>query len=422
MARWAMDLRPLRRPRFRVLWAGSLFSVFASQVTIVLVAKHVYDLTGSSLAVGLVAAVELVPLMVLAMVGGAIADAFDRRRVVLLAEAGQVVCALALGLDVSRPNPHLWLTYLLAAVIAGLSSISTPARWAITPRLVPVEEFTAASALESLSANAGAIAGPALAGIGIAVSGVAPMFFVVVALYVGSLVSMAVLGPVPPTDTATAVSLQSIIDGFRFLKGRQTLQGTYLLDFNAMIFGMPMALFPALAAERFGDSDVALGLLYAAPSVGALLGTVTSGWTGRVHRHGLAIVLAVVAWGAAITLFAVPAPLWLALVLVGLAGWADLVSVVFRKVIWSTVIPDEMRGRLGGIAWANVRGGLLLGNVEAGAVAALTTTTISVLTGGLACIVGAGVLAVLLPGFRRYDSRDPRRADVGREGPVGIVG
>ena len=421
MARWAMDLRPLRRPRFRVLWAGSLFSVFASQVTIVLVAKHVYDLTGSSLAVGLVAAVELVPLMVLAMVGGAIADAFDRRRVVLLAEAGQVVCALALGVDASRPDPHLWLTYLLAAVIAGLSSISTPARWAITPRLVPVEEFTAASALESLSANAGAIAGPALAGIGIAVSGVAPMFFVVVALYVGSLVSMAVLGPVPPTDTATAVSLQSIIDGFRFLKGRQTLQGTYLLDFNAMIFGMPMALFPALAAERFGDSDVALGLLYAAPSVGALLGTVTSGWTGRVHRHGLAIVAAVVAWGAAITLFAVPAPLWLALVLVGLAGWADPVSVVFRKVIWSTVIPDEMRGRLGGIAWANVRGGLLLGNVEAGAVAALTTTTISVLTGGLACIVGAGVLAVLLPGFRRYDSRDPHRTDVGREAAVEIA-
>jgi len=365
--------------------------------------------------------VELLPLMVLAMVGGAIADAFDRRRVVLLAEAGQVVCALALGLDASRPDPHLWLTYLLAAVIAGLSSISTPARWAITPRLVPVEEFTAASALESLSANAGAIAGPALAGIGIAVSGVAPMFFVVVALYVGSLVSMAVLGPVPPTDTATAVSLQSIIDGFRFLKGRQTLQGTYLLDFNAMIFGMPMALFPALAAERFGDSDVALGLLYAAPSVGALLGTVTSGWTARVHRHGLAIVVAVVAWGAAITLFAVPAPLWLALVLVGLAGWADLVSVVFRKVIWSTVIPDEMRGRLGGIAWANVRGGLLLGNVEAGAVAALTTTTISVLTGGLACIVGAGVLAVLLPGFRRYDSRDPHRTDVGREAAVEIA-
>ena len=416
-----MDLRPLRRPRFRILWSGSLLSIFASQVTIVLVAKHVYDLTGSSLAVGLVAAAELIPLMVLALVGGAIADAFDRRRVVLAAEAGQVLCALLLGLDASRPHPHLWAVYVLAAIIAGLSSIEQPARWAITPRLVPAEEITAASALESLSANAGAIAGPALAGIGIAVSGVAPMFFVVVALYVGSLVSMAVLGPVPPTDTATAVSLQSIIDGFRFLKGRQTLQGTYLLDFNAMIFGMPMALFPALAAERFGDSDVALGLLYAAPSVGALLGTVTSGWTARVHRHGLAIVVAVVAWGAAITLFAVPAPLWLALVLVGLAGWADLVSVVFRKVIWSTVIPDEMRGRLGGIAWANVRGGLLLGNVEAGAVAALTTTTISVLTGGLACIVGAGVLAVLLPGFRRYDSRDPHRTDAGREAAVEIA-
>jgi MFS family permease len=406
MARWAMDLRPLRHPRFRVLWAGSLFSVFASQVTIVLVAKHVYDLTGSSLAVGLVAAVELVPLMVLALVGGAIADAFDRRRVVLVAETGQVLCAIGLGLDAGLAHPHLWLTYLLAAVIAGLSSISTPARWAITPRIVTIDEYTAASALESLSSNAGAIAGPALAGIGIAIVGVPSMFGVVVALYAGSLLSMAALGPIPPTDTATAVSLRSIADGFHFLKGRQTLQGTYLLDFNAMIFGMPTALFPALAAERFGNSDVALGLLYAAPAVGALIGTVTSGWTGSVHRHGLAVVLAVVAWGAAITVFAVPAPLWVALVLVGLAGWADLVSVVFRKVIWNTVIPDEMRGRLGGIAWANVRGGVLLGSVEAGAVAALTTTTISVLTGGLACIAGAGVLAALLPGFVHYDSRD----------------
>src|SRR5439155_1954771 len=201
----------------------------------------------------------------------------------------------------------------------------------------------AAPALRSLAANPAAIAGPALAGVGIALVGVPSMFTVVVVLYIGSLGSMAVLGAVPPTDAATQVSLRSIAAGFRFLKGRQTLEGTYLLDFNAMIFGMPMALFPALAAERFGDSDVALGLLYAAPSVGALLGTVTSGWTGRVHRHGLAVVFALVAWGFAITFFAVPAPLWLALVFVALAGWADLVSVVFRKTIWNTVIPDDMR-------------------------------------------------------------------------------
>src|SRR4051794_26560944 len=193
-----MDLRPLRRPRFRILWAGSLFSIFASQVTVVLVAKHVFDVTGSSLAVGLIAAVELIPLMLMALVGGAIADAFDRRRVVLTAEAGQVVCAGFLGLNTSLAHPHLWLTYVLAAVIAGLSSISTPARWAITPRLVPVEEFPAASALESLAANTAAIAGPALAGVGIALVGVPSMFTVVVVLYMGSLGSMAVLGAVPP--------------------------------------------------------------------------------------------------------------------------------------------------------------------------------------------------------------------------------
>jgi MFS family permease len=416
-----MDLRPFRRPRFRILWSGSLLSIFASQVTIVLVAKHVYDLTGSSLAVGLVAAAELIPLMVLALVGGAIADAFDRRRVVLAAELGQVLCAVLLGWDASLEHPHLWAAYLLAAMIAGLSSIEQPARWAITPRVVPVEEITAASALESLSANIGAIAGPALAGIGIALVGVPRMFVVVVVLYIGSLATMTMLGAIPPTDSATAVSLRSIGDGFRFLVGRQELQGTYLLDFNAMIFGMPQALFPALAAERFGNSDVALGLLYAAPSIGALLGTLTSGWTGRIHRHGLAVVFAVLAWGFAITAFAIPAPLWVALLFVGLAGWADLVSVVFRKTIWNTVIPDEMRGRLNGIAWANVRGGLLLGNVEAGAVAAVTTTTISVLTGGLACIIGAGVLAALLPGFVRYDARH-RRPGVATDTPAPTTG
>ncbi len=388
-----------------------MFSTFAGQVTIVLVAKHVYDITGSSLAVGLVAAVELIPLMVLALVGGAIADAFDRRRVVLAAEGGQVVCALLLGWEAAQSQDRLWLVYLMAAAIAGLSSISQPARWAITPRIVPAEEFTAASALESLSSSAGAIAGPAIAGIGLALTGVTDMFGIVVLLYIGSLATMAALGPIPPSDTATQVSLKSIADGFRFLKGRQALQGTYLLDFNAMIFGMPMALFPALAAERYGGSDIALGLLYAAPSVGALLGTVSSGWTGRIHRHGLAVVFAVIAWGFAIAVFAIPAPLWIALTLVGLAGWADLVSVVFRKTMWATAIPDHMRGRLNGIAWANVRGGLLLGNVEAGVVAALTTTTISVLTGGLACIIGAVVLAAMLPGFVRYDGRHPELSE-----------
>jgi MFS family permease len=413
-----MDVRPLRRPRYRILWGGSLFSMLASQVTIVLVAKLVFDLTGSSLAVGLIAAAELIPLMVMAMVGGAIADAFDRRRVVLVAELGQVVCALLLALNAHAAQPKLWAVYLLAAVIAGLSSISQPARWAITPRLVPVDEFPAASALESISTSVGAIAGPAIGGIGIAVAGIPWMFVTVVILYAGSLISMAMLGPIPPTASATQVSLRSILDGFRFLKGRQALQGTYLIDFNAMIFGMPQALFPALAVERFGNSDIALGLLYAAPSFGALLGTLTSGWAPRVHRHGLAIILAVVAWGATITAFGVPAPLWWALTFVALAGWADLVSVIFRKTMWNTIVPDEMRGRLNGIAWANVRGGLLLGNVEAGAVAAITTTTISVLTGGIACILGAGVLAALLPGFLHYDARHAEEAMVATTAPA----
>jgi MFS family permease len=403
----ALDLRPLRYSGFRRLFGGSLFAVLVSQGLVVVVANAVYDLTKSSFAVGLVAAAELVPLMLLALLGGAVADAFDRRLVVLTAESLQLVCLGLLALDLSLDRPHLWAVYVLAAGVAGLSSISQPARWAITPRLVPLELYAAASALEGVTWNIAAIAGPGLGGVGYDLLDPTRTLLVMMGLSVVSLVSVASVGPIPPEQGGTQVSLRSIVDGFRFLRGKQALQGTYLLDFNAMIFGMPQALFPALVHERFSRIEGAKGYLYAAPAVGALVGSLTSGWTSRVHRHGLAIIFAVGVWGVAITAFGVPAPLWFALMMVGVAGWADMVSVIYRKTMWATIIPDELRGRLNGIAWANVRGGLLLGNVEAGAVARFTNTTTSVISGGLICVIGAVVLAVLLPRFRRYNSLDP---------------
>lgn len=403
----AIDLSPLRYASFRRLFGGSLFAVLVSQALVVVVANAVYDLTHSSFAVGLIAAAELVPLMLLALVGGAIADAFDRRAVVLAAEGMQLACVGLLAYNLSLPHPRLWLVYVLAAAVAGASSISQPARWAITPRLVPLELYPAASALEGVTWNTAAIAGPALGGIGYDLLDPSKTLVVMMALSIVSLASVASLGPVPPERGGTQVSLRSIVEGFRFLRGKQALQGTYLLDFNAMIFGMPQALFPALVRERFAGIDGARGFLYAAPAVGALAGSLTSGWTSRVTRHGLAIIVAVAAWGVAITLFGIPAPLWFALLMVAFAGWADMISVIYRKTMWASIIPDELRGRLNGIAWANVRGGLLLGNVEAGTVARLTNTTTSVITGGAACIVGAGVLALALPRFRRYDSLHP---------------
>ena len=272
---------------------------------------------------------------------------------------------------------------------------------------MPLELYAAASALEGVTWNIAAIAGPGLGGVGYDLLDPTRTLLVMMGLSVVSLVSVASVGPIPPEQGGTQVSLRSIVDGFRFLRGKQALQGTYLLDFNAMIFGMPQALFPALVHERFSRVEGAKGYLYAAPAVGALVGSLTSGWTSRVHRHGLAIILAVGVWGVAITAFGVPAPLWFALMMVGVAGWADMVSVIYRKTMWATIIPDELRGRLNGIAWANVRGGLLLGNVEAGTVARFTNTTTSVISGGLICVIGAVVLAVLLPRFRRYNSLDP---------------
>ncbi len=388
-----------------MLWLGASVAALGSKLIVVVVAKQVYDLTGSPLAVGAIAAAELVPLMGVALVGGAVADAYDRRRVLVVCGLGEMLCTAGLVANSRLAHPTIGLVYVFAAMLAGLSSVSTPTRWAITPRLVPPERFTAASALESLSWNMAEIAGPGIAGLLLGVLGLSGTYLVQLAAGVVALATLAGLGALPPTGDAGGVNLRSIVDGLRYLKGRQTLQGTYLVDFNAMIFGMPSALFPALAAERFGHSDLALGLLYAAPGFGALLGTLTSGWTAHINRHGLAITFAVVGWGLAVTGVGVPAPLWFALLMLAAAGWADLISVIFRKTIWSTLIPDEYRGRLGGIAWANVRGGLLLGNVEAGAVAQVTSTSFSVLSGGIACVLGAGVLSLLLPRFVRYDRR-----------------
>ncbi len=400
-----IDLRPLGIPQFRWRFVGFVASFFGAQITVVAVAKQVYDLTGSSLAVGAVAAAELIPLMVLALVGGAIADAFDRRKVLWTCEIGILVCALLLAWNASLGSPQLWAIYVLAALIAGLSSIAAPARWAITPRILPADLYAAGAAVESLGFNSGAIAGPAVGGMLVTWGGHPQAFVAHALLAVLSLASLTQLRSVPSAAGAPTPSLKSIIDGFRFLRGQHAIQGTYLIDFIAMIFGMPQALFPAIAATRYGDGP-ALGLLFAAPAVGALCGALTSGWTGRIHRHGQAVIIAVIVWGVAITLFGVVTPLVPALACLDAAGWADQVSVVFRKAIWNRAIPDAYRGRLAGISWANVRGGFLLGNVEAGTVARFTNTGFSVVSGGLLCIVGAVALAAMLPAFRRYDARN----------------
>ena len=405
----AIDFSPLRTSReFRLLWSGQVVSFLGSQITYVALQFQVYELTRSSLAVGLMALCELVPLLTMAFVGGTLADAVDRRKLVLRVEALLALVPLGLFLNVTVGEPRIWPLYVLAAVAAGLDGLGRPSLWALLPRLVPKEQLPAATALHSLYVNLGAVAGPATGGFVVAGLGLRGTYALDVVTFLVSLCTLAAMKATPPPADAERPSLRSLAEGFRYARSRPVLMGTYLIDYNAMIFGMPTALFPALAFERFGHHGMApatvLGLLHGAPYAGALLGTATSGWIRHIRRHGVAIVWSVCVWGVAITAFGFATSLWVALPLLAVAGAGDFVSATFRSTIWNQTIPDELRGRLAGIELANVASGPLLGNLEAGAVARLRGTQFSIVSGGIACLVGAAVLAWRMPEFVRYRS------------------
>jgi MFS family permease len=404
-----VDVGPLRRHRdYRLLFIGQGVSFFGSMITYVALPYQAYQLSGSSLVVGLLSLAALAPLLVTAFVGGALADAFDRRRLVQVAELGLAACAGVLVLNSHLDEPRLWVLFVVGAAIAGLDGIQRPPLDAMTPRLVDRDELVAASALDSLRGNLGMVAGPALAGVLIATLGLPLTYTIDVATFGISLLALALMRSVPPPRDAERPSLRGIVDGFRYAVGRPELVGTYGVDLVAMFFGMPLALFPAFA-EEFGGAG-ALGLLYAAPSAGALLAVVSSGWTGRVHRHGLAVIVAATGWGVGITALGLAPSLGLALLALAFAGGADMLSGIFRGAIWNTTIPDHLRGRLAGIEQVSYSTGPLLGNLEAGVVATFAGVRASIVSGGILCLVGVAVAALALPGFRRYDARRVARA------------
>jgi MFS family permease len=399
-----VDLTPLRRHRdFRLLWVGQGLSFFGSMVTYVAIPYQVYALTGSSLMVGLISAAELVPLLGAALYGGALADWKDRRRMVQLSELLLALCAGVLVVNALLPDPQVWVLFVVAMAMAGLDGIQRPSLDAMIPRLVDRDELTAASALDSLRGNVGMIAGPALGGVLIAVFGLPLTYGFDMLTFGASLFALSRMRAVPPPADAEPPSLRRIAEGLRYARSRPELVGTYGIDIVAMFFGMPQALFPAFANE-FGGASV-LGLMYAAPSVGSLLATATSGWTGRVHRHGLAVVVAATAWGAAVAGVGLAPSLWLALAFLALAGAADMVSGIFRSTIWNQTIPDHLRGRLAGIEQVSYSTGPLLGNLESGVAASLFGVRAAIVSGGVLCVAGVAVAAALLPAFVRYDAR-----------------
>ena len=406
LRRVAIDVRPLREsPPFRRLWVGQAISFLFGEVTYVALPYQVYKLTGSTLAVGMLSFCLLVPLLTLTLVGGAIADALDRRRVLLVTELGLAASSAGLAVNAALPHPHVWLLYVLATLSAGFFSLGIPAMRSLTPRLVGEHQIAAASNLEGLYSNFGAVAGPALGGLLIAGIGLTATYTLDVASFAASLISVWLLPSIAPAPEADRASVRSIVEGFRYVRSQPAILGIFLVDTNAMIFGMPAALFPALATHRFGGGAHTVGFLYAAPYAGAFLASFASGWVSHARRHGLIVVIAAALWGVAIAVFGFVTSLPLALFFLALAGAADLVSAIFRSAIVLKVTPDELRGRVSGIEFAQVASAPTLGNVEAGALASLTSLRFSIASGGIACIVGTLLIALLVPALRRYDAR-----------------
>ena len=402
--RLLIDLTPLRRSRdFRRLVSGELVSVLGTQLTAVAVPYQVYQLTRSSLDVGLVSLAQLFPLIAGSLLGGSVVDTMDRRRVLMAAQVLMASCSagLAVNADVAPNSAALWPLFVLPALSAGFSGLDSAGRSAIVPNLVRRPEVSTANAIVQTLLQIGQVAGPAAAGLLLEGAGIRFVYWLDVASFAVALLAIFLISPQPPAGQAGhRPGLRSILEGLEFVRGRQAIQGAYLIDINAMVFGMPRALFPALATTVFGGGASTVGFLYAAPGAGALAGALTTGWVGRIQRQGLAVIVAVIGWGAAITCFGLVSWLPAALALLAVAGCADVISAVFRGTIIQLSVPDALRGRLSGLQIAVVTGGPRLGDLESGAVAAAFGDTVSVVSGGLACIAGALILARLLPGFR----------------------
>jgi MFS family permease len=405
VARLAIDVSPLRvSPAFRRFWAGQAVKDLGGQMVLVALPIQVYQLTGSTLAVGLLGFVELVPLLTLTLVGGALADAMDRRRLMLWTQFGMAVGGVFLVINAALPQPRVWACFVLGFLTASFFCLGIGGMRSVVARLVPEDKIAAASVLESISGSFSSVAGPALAGLSIKFLGLPWTYAFDLFAFAIGIASIWSLPKIEPLDSADRPSLSSILDGFRYVLTQPVVLGFMLVDLNAMIFGMPMALFPALATHRYGDPSLA-GYLYSAPYAGALVASLGSGWIPHVRRQGLAVVIAAAAWGAVIAAFGFSETFWVGLLLLALAGAADDVSAIFRSTMMLTATPEAMRGRLTGIEFAQVASGPTLGNTESAVVASFTSLRFSIVSGGLLCVAGTIGCALAFPALVRYDAR-----------------
>ena len=397
-----VDITPLRESRdFRLLFIGQLISMLGTQLTVVAIPYQVYRLTHSSLQVGAISLAQLLPFIAGALLAGPIGDSHDRRRIMLWTAAAMSLTSATLAVNASVGHPSLLALYLVSSLAAALMGVSNTARMASVPGLVERRHISAAAAMMQVTFQVGSIVGPALSGLLLGL-GLPLVYGIDAGTFVVAIVATFMMIPIPPAEGPALNPWESAKEGVRFLRSRQALQGVYIIDINAMVFGMPRALFPAMAGSVFGGGTITLGFLYAAPGIGALIGAVTTGWVAHLKRQGWAVILAVGAWGAAIAVFGLVHTLWVALVMLAVAGWADVISAVLRNTILQTSIPDRFRSRMSSIQMAVVQGGPRLGDMESGGVATGTSIEFSVVSGGLACIVGAVAIGLLMPHFRNH--------------------
>ncbi|MFL0580732.1 MFS transporter [Dietzia sp. 179-F 9C3 NHS] len=422
LRRQLADTRPLRQPDFRRLWVANIVTVIGAQLSIVAVPQQVFEITRSSAYVGLTGAFALVPLVVFGLWGGALADAVDRRKLLLATTWGLIVTAVLFWIQAAAGNRNVWLVMGLLAVQQAFFAVNQPTRSAIIPRLIPSGQLASASSLMMTVMQFGAIVGPVSAGILIPVVGLETLYLLDSVFLLATLWAVLRLPPQPASVSETGerrrAGLRSVIDGFAYLATRRILLASFVVDIIAMVFGMPRALFPQIATETFGDpvtGGTALGLLFAAMSVGAVVGGVFSGWIPRVRRQGLAVLVCITLWGLSMVAFGVvvgvSSPgasrwwLWLALAALAFGGAVDMISAAFRQAILLDAATDEMRGRLQGVFIVVVVGGPRIGDVAHGVAAASVGTAVAAAGGGVLVVIGMAVAAIVFPALLRYTVR-----------------
>jgi MFS family permease len=400
-----VDPAPLRHDRdFRLLWAGQAISSAGRMITMVVLPYQVYVLTGDLLAVGVLSLVQLVPILVFALGGGAVADAVDRRRLLLVTQLGLAGSSLALALLALLPTPSVAAIYAVAFVAAGLGAIDQPARASAIPRLVPAHRLPAAIAMNQLVFNGSAVIGPAIGGVILATAGVAAAYVVDVVTFGAAIVALLLIAPIPPAPGAVRPSVAAVVEGLRYARRRRVLLATFVVDINAMVFGSPRSLFPALALDVFRVGPAGVGLMSSAAAFGALLGALFSGRATTVRRQGRAVLIAVAVWGLGITGFGIATFSFpLALACLAIAGGADVISAVLRSSIVQILTPDALRGRVSSIHILVVTGGPRIGDAEASAVASVVGPQLSAISGGVLTLVGLAAIRFAMPELDALD-------------------